>query len=155
MFSMENFFNWMSKPVPKEEVIVWFNVHNMNYEKIELYGDFFKSLNQTIVDTYLGNDNNETKILISDEDNQKHFDWCWNKTLDSFSKEKIFFKKIGGHRDYFENFFSDTFYNQKEKNLKEAIPSFLTEVFDIDKPFSKSDLDILTELYKLLEKNLE
>jgi len=39
---MENFFNWMSKPVPPDEVIVWFNVHNMNYEKIELCGDIFK-----------------------------------------------------------------------------------------------------------------
>jgi len=155
MESMENFFNWMTKPVPKEEVIIWFNVHNMNYERIELYGDFFKSLNQTIIDTYLGNDDSETKIIISEEDNQKHFEWCWNKTLESFSKENINFKKIGSHRDYFENFFSDTFYNQKEKNLKNAIESFLTEVFDINKPFSKSDLDILTELYKLLEKNLE
>lgn len=152
---MENFFNWMTKPISKDEVTVWFNVHNMNYEKIELYGDFFKSLNQIIIDTYLGNDESETKILLSDEDNEKHFEWCWIKTLDSFSKENISFRKTGGHKDYFKNFFSDTFYNQKEKNLKEAIPSFLTEVFDIDKPFSKSDLDILTELYKLLEKNLE
>ena len=153
--SMENFFNWMTKPISKEEVTIWFNVHNMNFEKIELYGDFFKSLNQTIVDTYLGNDDTETKISISNEDNQKHFDWCWNKTLESFNKEKVYFKKEGAHREYFENFFLDSFYNQKEKNLKNAIPSFLTEVFDIDKPFSKSDLDILTELYKLLEKNLE
>lgn len=155
MKSMENFFNWMTKPISKEEVTIWFNVHNMNFEKIELYGDFFKSLNQTIVDTYLGNDDNETKISISESDNQKHFEWCWNKTLDSFSKENILFKKEGGHKDYFENFFLDSFYNQKEKNLKNAIPSFLSEVFDIDKPFSKSDLDILTELYKLLEKNIE
>ena len=36
MNSMENFFNWMSKPVSKEDVVVWFNIHNMNYEKIEL-----------------------------------------------------------------------------------------------------------------------
>lgn len=152
---MENFFNWMNKPIPKEEVTIWFNVHNMNYEKIELFGDFFKSLNQTIIDTYLGNDESETKIWLSEEDNVKHFEWCWEKTLESFIKEKIIFRKIGGHKDYFENFFKETFYNQKEKNLKEAIPTFLTEVFDIDKPFSKSDLDILTELYKLLEKNIE
>ena len=47
------------------------------------------------------------------------------------------------------------FLNQKEKNLKDAIPRFLDDVFDVDKPFSKSDLDILTEMYKLLEKNIE
>ena len=43
---MENFFNWMAKPLPKDEIIIWFNIHNMTYEKIELYGDIFKSLNQ-------------------------------------------------------------------------------------------------------------
>ena len=152
---MENFFNWMVKVIPKEEVTIWFNVHNMNYEKIELYGDFFKSLNQVILDTYLGNESNETKILLSDEDNLSHFEWCWNRTLELFAKEKIFFKNEGEHKNYFKNFFLDTFYNQREKNLKEAIPTFLDEVFDIEKPFSKSDLDILTELYKLLEKNIE
>lgn len=152
---MENFFNWMTKVIPKEEVTIWFNVHNMNYEKIELYGDFFKSLNQVILDTYLGNDYNETKITLSEDDNLSHFEWCWMKTIESFSKENIFFKNEGEHKNYFKNFFMDTFYNQKEKNLKDAIPSFLSEVFDIEKPFSKSDLDILTELYKLLEKNLE
>jgi hypothetical protein len=43
MNSMENFFNWMSKVIPNDEVIIWFNIHNMHYEKIELYGDIFKS----------------------------------------------------------------------------------------------------------------
>ena len=89
MNSMENFFNWMSKPVPKEEVVVWFNVHNMTYEKIELYGDIFKSLNFIITDTYLGENVLETKILMSEEDNALHFNWCWNKLLEDFKKENI------------------------------------------------------------------
>jgi hypothetical protein len=55
----------MSKPIPKEEVVVWFNVHNMTYEKIELYGDIFESLNFIITDTYLGENISETKILMS------------------------------------------------------------------------------------------
>lgn len=153
--SMENFFNWMSKPVPKEEVDIWFNVHNIINEKVELYGDIFKSLNHIISDTYLGEESIETKINLTAEDNTKHFDWCWKKLVDDFSKENIKIKELGKHKDYFESFFMDTFYNQKEKNVKVAIPSFLIEVFDLDKPFSKSDLDILTELYKLLEKNIE
>jgi hypothetical protein len=153
--SMENFFNWMSKPVPKEEVDIWFNVHNIINEKIDLYGDIFKSLNLIISDTYFGEESVETRITLSDEDNLKHFDWCWKKLVEDFSKENIFIRSEGKHKDYFESFFLDTFYNQKEKNLKNAIPNFLLEVFDLDKPFSKSDLDILTELYKLLEKNIE
>ena len=63
---MENFFNWISKPVPSDEVTIWFNVHNMIYERIELYGDIFKSLDYIIRDTYMGDnidDVKETKII--------------------------------------------------------------------------------------------
>ena len=155
MNSMENFFNWMAKPLPKDEVEIWFNVHNMNYEKIELYGDIFKSLNHIITDTYLGDDASETKITMSEDDNVAHFDWCWNKTLEDFKKENVLIKHGGKHKDYYKSFFMDTFYNQKEKNIKDSIPNFLIDVFEVDKPFSKSDLDILTELYKLMEKNID
>jgi len=155
MNSMENFFKWMSKPVPKEDVVVWFNINNINYEKIELYGDIFKSLNFIIIDTYLGDEKSETKIIMSEEDNDSHFNWCWNKLVENFRKENIHIKHGGKHKDYFKTFFDDSFYNQKEDNIKNVISHFITEVFDIEKPFSKSDLDILTELYKLLEKNIE
>ena len=155
MNSMENFFNWMSKPIPQDEVIIWFNVHNMNYERIELYGDIFKSLNYIIIDTYMGEETNETKISLSQEDKESHFEWCWNKMIEDFKKENIIIKHGGEHKEYFRSFFFDTFYNQSERNIKDSIPNFLVEVFDVEKPFSKSDLDILTELYKLMEKNIE
>jgi hypothetical protein len=152
---MENFFNWMSKPIPQDEVIIWFNIHNMNYERIELYGDIFKSLNYVIIDTYMGEETNETKISLSQEDKESHFEWCWNKMVEDFRRENIIIKHGGEHKEYFKSFFFDTFYNQSERNVKDSIPNFLVEVFDVEKPFSKSDLDILTELYKLMEKNIE
>jgi hypothetical protein len=152
---MENFFNWMTKPLPKDEIIIWFNIHNMIYEKIELYGDFFKSLNYIIMDTYLGDSTSETKIFLSSEDNLLHFEWCWNKTIQNFKKENIKIKSDGDHKDYFQSFFMDTFYNQNESNLKKSIPKFLNEIFDVGMTYSKSDLDLLTELYKLIEKNSE
>jgi hypothetical protein len=152
---MENFFNWMSKPIPQDEVVIWFNIHNMNYERIELYGDIFKSLNYVIIDTYMGEETNETKISLSQEDKESHFEWCWNKMVEDFRRENIIIKHGGEHKEYFKSFFFDTFYNQSERNVKDSIPNFLIEVFDVEKPFSKSDLDILTELYKLMEKNIE
>lgn len=152
---MENFFNWMTKPVPKEEIILWFNIHNMTYEKIELCGDFFKSLNQIIMDTYLGDSTSETKISLSNEDNLSHFEWCWTKVIENFKKENIIIKSDGEHKNYFQSFFMDTFYNQTESNLKQSIPKFLNEIFEIGITYSKSDLDLLTELYKLIEKNSE
>jgi hypothetical protein len=152
---MENFFNWMTKPLPKEELIIWFNVHNMTYEKIELCGDFFKSLNQIIMDTYLGDSTSETKISLSYDDNLSHFEWCWNKVIENFKRENIIIKSDGDHKDYFQSFFMDTFYNQTESSLKKSIPKFLNDIFDVGITYSKSDLDLLTELYKLIEKNSE
>jgi hypothetical protein len=152
---MENFFNWMTKPLPKEELIIWFNVHNMTYEKIDLCGDFFKSLNQIIMDTSLGDSTSETKISLSYDDNLSHFEWCWNKVIENFKRENIIIKSDGEHKDYFQSFFMDTFYNQTESSLKKSISKFLNEIFDVGITYSKSDLDLLTELYKLIEKNSE
>ena len=152
---MENFFNWMAKPLPKDEIIIWFNIHNMTYEKIELYGDIFKSLNQIIVDTYLGDDISVTKIILSYDDKISHFEWCWKKMINDFRRENILIKYDGEHKEYFKSFYIDTFYNQKEDSVKKSIPKFLREIFDVDYMYSKSDLDLLTELYKLIEKNSE
>ena len=152
---MENFFNWMAKPLPKDEIIIWFNIHNMTYEKIELYGDIFKSLNQIIVDTYLGDDISVTKIILSDEDKTSHFEWCWKKMINDFRRENISIKYDGEHKEYFKSFYMETFYNQKENSVKESIPKFLKDIFDVHYIYSKSDLDLLTELYKLIEKNSE
>lgn len=152
---MENFFNWMAKPLPKDEIIIWFNIHNMTYEKIELYGDVFKSLNHIILDTYLGDDISETRITLSDEDKSSHFDWCWKKVIDDFRRENIIIKYDGEHKDYFKSFYMETFYNQNEVKIKNSIPKFLSDIFDVTMTYSKSDLDLLTELYKLIEKNSE
>ena len=152
---MENFFIWMTKPIPHDEVITWFNIHNMNYEKIELYGDISKSLTKIIMDTYLGENISETKITLSDEDNASHFEWCWKKMINDFKKENIIIKLNGDHKEYFQSFFMDTFYNQSKTSIKHSIDKFLNEIFDTEVTFSKSDLDLLTELYKLMEKNME
>jgi len=153
--TMENFFNWMAQPVPKEEVIVWFNVHNMNYEKIELCGDIFRTLYFIVNDTYLGSEDVETKITLSDEDNESHFDWCWNLTVENFRKENIIIKQEGQHKNYLKSFFLETYYDSTQKDIKIAIPNFLDDIFSLDRPFTKSDLDILTEVYSLMEKNME
>jgi len=158
MNSMENFFNWIAKPLPNDEVVTWFNVHNMIYEKIELYGDIFKSLNYVITDTYMGDSNGdspETKIVMSPEDKQSHFDWCWGKMVENFHKENITITIDGEHKDYLKSFYMDTFYHQTQKNVKDSVPVFLNEIFNMSKPFSKSDLDMITEIYKMMEKNVK
>ena len=154
---MENFFNWISKPVPSDEVTIWFNVHNMIYERIELYGDIFKSLDYIIRDTYMGDnidDVKETKIIISqgvgDLINQLN-----DKTISDFEKENIFVSEVGEHKDYVESFYFDTFYGQPDQMVKDSIPKFLNQIFDMTQQFTKSDLDMLTEFYKMMEKNVK
>ncbi len=158
MNSMENFFNWIAKPLPNDEVVTWFNVHNMIYEKIELYGDIFKSLNYVITDTYMGDSNGdspETKIVMSPDDKKSHFDWCWGKMIQNFQRENITITLDGEHKDYLQSFYMDTFYNQTQKNVKDSVPVFLNDIFNMSKPFSKSDLDMITEIYKMMEKNVK
>jgi len=88
---MENFFKYISKPIPSDDVDVWFKINNIIPEKMELFSDFSYSLNMLIVETYLGENNtSETKIVLSNEDVEKHFQWCFNKVIDNFSTlEKI------------------------------------------------------------------
>lgn len=153
---MENFFKYISKPIPSDDVDVWFKINNIIPEKLELFYDFSYSLNMLIIETYLGENNtSETKIELSSDDNEKHFQWCFNKVIDNFSKEGIKIKKKGEHYDYFKTFFYDVFYNQKEKKVRKSIGEFFNELFDLNKPFTKSDLDMIGVIYKILDKNLE
>jgi hypothetical protein len=153
---MENFFNYLSKPIPNEDVDLWFRINNILPEKLELFSDFTLSLNFLIEETYLGetDSNIETKIKLSTEDNRKHFEWCFNKIISNFQKETINFKNKGEHFDYFKTFFEDVFYNQKEEQVRKSVNKFLIELFNVDKTFTKSDLDMLGIIYKILDRNL-
>jgi hypothetical protein len=91
---------------------------------------------------------------MTDEDKTKHFDWCWDKTVDSFNSENIIFNKRGEHYEYFQSFFTEIYYNQPDKNIKDSINIFFRDVFDLDKPFTQSDLDMILNIYRSLDKNL-
>jgi hypothetical protein len=154
---MENFFNYISKPVHPDDVQVWLNINNIIPEKVDLYSDFTSSLYKLILNTYLGEDDksNESNIKLSEDDNTKHFDWCWKKTIENFNKENVKFYSRGEHYDHFKSFFDEVYYNQKEQKVKDQIGVFFEDLFDLKKPFTKSDIDMLTDLYKSLDKNLK
>jgi len=124
---MENLFNYISKQVDPEEVDIWFKINNIIPEKLELYYDFCHSLYLLIISTYLGDDDNkETNIQMTEEDNLKHFVWCWNKNIENFSKENILFELDGDHFKYFYTFFLDIFIIKKKKKSKAQSNSFST-----------------------------
>jgi hypothetical protein len=75
--------------------------------------------------------------------------------VENFKKENVMIKSNGDHKEYFQSFFLETFYNQSRESIKLSINKFLNEIFDTEMTYSKSDLDLLTELYKLMEKNME
>ena len=154
---MENFFNYITKPIKPEEFEIWFRSNDITNEKLELFLDFSNSLNSIIIETYLGepNDSNETKITLSEEDNKKHFEWCWGKVIDNFEKENIKFSKSGEHQEYFKNFYDDIFYNQKDEKIRHSIGKFFTDLFDLNKTFTHSDLDMILSIYKSLDKNIK
>jgi hypothetical protein len=152
---MENFFKWLSVPVPKDELETYFNMNNINREKVDLFFDILMSLNNTISKTYLGDTNDQTiSVDYTDDDKEKHFNWCWGKTIDSFKKENIILNKDGGHYKYLKIFYFDIFYNKIDGVNQNAIKIFIEELFNIEGLYSKADLQILTEIYKLLDKNL-
>jgi len=91
---------------------------------------------------------------MSEEDVKNHFDWCWDKIIANFEKENILIDSEGEHKDYVYGFFNDSFYNQKNSDVKKSVPIFVKDLFDVDKIFVKSDLDILTEIYKIFNRNV-
>lgn len=153
---MENYFNYIANPMLPEDVDIWFRVNNIIPEKMDLYYDFSVSLHHLILDTYLGESNdNETKVTFNDDDNRNHFEWCWGKTIENFKKEEITFKDRGDHYEFYISFFTEIFYNQKETKIKNTISLFFSDLFDRKKPYTKADLDMISTIYKSLDKNMD
>jgi hypothetical protein len=153
---MDNFFNYITKNLEIEEVDIWFKANNIIPEKMELYYDLSYSLYLLIQKTYLGNgeNNKETKVEMSEEDNTKHFNWCWNKTIENFNKENIKFQNNGDHYDYFFSLFNELYYKQNKETIRNSIDVFFLDLFNREKPFTQVDLDLIYNIYKTLDKNL-
>jgi len=152
---VKNFYNYLTQPISSEDIELWTSVNNIIPEKLNLFSDFINTLYIIVVETYLGesDDNRDTNIEFTDEDKKNHFKWCWNKTVSIFSKENILFEINGEHYDYFYSFFEDVFYKQTEKQIRESLDLFLHDLFNFNNPHTKSDLDIISAIYKLLETN--
>lgn len=153
---MENLFNYISKQVDPEEVDIWFKVNNIIPEKMELYYEFCYSLFSLMVSTYLGGspDSTETGVIMTEEDNLKHFRWCWGKNIENFKKEEIIFNNEGEHFDYFYSLFTEVFYTQQREEIRNSINGFFNDLFNREKPFTQVDLDLVYNLYKSLDKNI-
>lgn len=154
--TMDNFLNYITKNLDPEEVDIWFKVNNIIPEKMELYYDLSHTLFILIKKTYLGNSEStsETKVEMTEEDNLKHFEWCWKKTIENFRKENINFQEEGEHHDYFLSLFNEIYYKQQREAFRDSIDVFFVDLFNREKPFTQVDLDLIYNIYKTLDKNL-
>ena len=57
--------------------------------------------------------------------------------------------------DYFESFFFEVYYEQNDDGVRSSIENFLRQLFTMERAFTKSDLEMYTDLYKVLERSLQ
>ena len=155
---MGRFFDWLAKPMNQEDITAWYLANNITPELTELFRDFCFSFLILLKETYLGDDfleNKETRVGMTDQQKKEHFKWCWNKTIENFNKESIDFKFNESDSEFFESFFFEVFYNQPDQKVKDTINEFFTQLFDNVGKKTKSDIEIFTDIYKVLERSLK
>ena len=121
-------------------------------EKTDLYYEVVLSLFDILFDTYLGREviNTEKKMI-------EHFKWCWETNLKNFRKEGININDNDEVFDYFAQFALESFYQEKNKKLNSIqtkIKWFWGKCFEYEGDRTRSELDILVEVYKIFEKSL-
>jgi hypothetical protein len=146
----EGYLEFVSSESYKNQIDIWYRTYNISHEKIQLFYDFLVSLFNLIEETYLGSD-----ILKYELDMKNHFTWCWEQTIASFDKEKIFFKEKGSCYEYFWNFFLEAYYIPQYLEETIRIKEYFYKLFDFNYKKSRSELDMLTEIYKKFEQNLK
>lgn len=134
----------------RNQIDIWCRAYNISREKSELFHDFLMSLYDLIEDTFLGTD-----VLNLEEDQFGHFSWCWNRTIENFEKEKIYFKEKGLHFEYLWNLYIEAYYNTKMNNNTSRINEFFNTLFSFKNLKTRTEFDMFVEVYKILEQSLK
>lgn len=142
------FMSYMIDPLTYEQMNLLYKANDVKYDKCNLYYDVIKTLNKLIADTYLGDE-----YIINDNQKLEHYNWCFKTVIENFKKEKIIFDNINDLKDYFFFFYDELFYKDKDKNI-EKIDNLPELSFKFYRLKSRSDMDIMIELYRLFEKSL-
>ena len=105
-------------------------------------------MNKILIDTYLGNE-----YINSERQTKEHYLWCFNKVIENFKKEKIVFDNTEKLKEYFFYFYEELFYKDVNKSL-DKLDKLAELSFNFARLKSRSDMDILIELYKMFDKSL-
>ena len=149
-FIVSEFYDYLTQEMNENQIEVWLKANNIIPEYSELFYDFVMSLYMLVEITYLGDD-----VVSTEDDKQGHFNWCFNKVIDDFEKENIIFSSKGQHYDYFWTFFEDAFYYEETRESVQNIEIFFKNLFNLKGKKTKSELDMYTDLYKILENALK
>lgn len=150
MEKREGYLEFIVSENYRNQIDIWYKAHNISRERMELFYDFVVSLYSLIDETYLGND-----VIHKEEDQRNHYTWCWDKVIENFNKENIHFKERGNHYLYFWNFFLEAYYFVKLYEQPVQIPDYFNKLFNFKHKKTRSELDLLSEIYKLLQHNLK
>jgi hypothetical protein len=133
----------------KEDLLLLYKINNVTQERLELFSDFVFSLNELIIETYMGDD-----VTIG-EDKYRHFKWCWKKVIASFKEERIYFIDSLDLFNYFKEFYKESFYDEEDKTKGSVLKlgSFWDDLFDFNKDKTMSEYETLLELYKIFNKS--
>ena len=144
------FIKYITNPLTVEEMQLLYKANDVKYDKCELYRDFIDTLNKLVTETFLGDD-----VINSEEDIKNHFDWCIEKVFFNFKKENIIFEDTLNVKEYFFNFYIELFYNvNNKKNSIDKLNKLAFLSFVYSRIKTRSDMDVLLELYRLFEKSL-
>ena len=144
------FIKYISNPLTLEEMQLLYKANNIKYDKCRLYADFILSLNKLVVSTFLGDD-----VINKEEDIKNHFIWCLREVFKNFKEENIIFEDIEFMKEYFYNFYVELFYNVNNKSeCLDKLNKLAILSFDYKRIKTRSDMDVLLELYRLFEKSL-
>lgn len=151
-YNKNSFLGYINNPMNREDMIMLYRENNIKYEKCELYSDFALSLIMTIFDTYMGDD------VTNLDDQFKHFEWAWQKTIINFVEEGLDFESDMLY-NYFLEFMIEVFYTTPNKDkvnsLDKKISKLWIDIFDFHKIKTNSDMDALIEIYKIFDKSLK
>jgi hypothetical protein len=150
MKNKDGYIEFLTSESYKNQAEIWYKAYNITREKTELYYDFLISLLDLIEETFLGSD-----VMQSEQDIKNHFTWCFDKVVDNFKKESIEFKDRGNHFEYLWLFFQEAFYETHIDGDIIRIREYFYKLFDFNYKKTRSELDMLTDLYKLFEQNLK
>jgi hypothetical protein len=147
---MENseFMNYITNPLTSDQMNLLYKANDIKFDRCNLYYDFIKSLNKVIVDTYLG-----SEYISTEREVKEHYLWCFNKVVSNFKEEQILFDDVDKLKEYFFYFYDELFYKDSDKLLNK-LDNLAEFSFDFHRIKSRSDIDIMIELYKLFEKSI-